>query len=468
MLHLAINCPSGNPLSMAHRIYLYNFNHAQLADAAPNEKSVSNLGGILAGIGTTDKENLTMVEWNYEFPIFLHSLLIDNPFISTPLYNGDEGGIYAPAPEGKVQLKKFYNFIERHAAVLIDDQQAFLKARQKIFEFLDQRVIHNFFHLDAWDVFNMDDDHHEDQAVDLLEDIEVSNAIIAEAIANDDPKLLDRHPDYHPGQSSFQSFREQLNFEGYDYGWRVIQSGVYDDIDDEAQYFIIEENELLGIENFAEELILPIAYTSIEEVDDLGFVIMQNDRFGFFIPEEGIVQECDIPTAEEMEEWIENYRIAAAAKAFETYGGSLKEPEAADLHNMAIDAVEEGDMETAFHYYELAAELGQPESMNDLGWYYSTPDYFNENKSYYWYRKGAKAGFPMAMTGFGLCHIDGIGIQQNTEKGIEWLLKAADLGEAEAYKTLISIYRTDPAFKDEIKVTEMIELAKKAGIELKD
>ena len=451
---------------MAHRIYLYNFNHSQLADAASKEKNAGDLGGILAGIGTTDEENLTMVEWNYEFPIFLHALLSDNPFISTPLYNGDEGGIYAPALKGKVQLKKFYDFIERHAAILIDDQSAFLIARQKIFEFLDQRVTHNFFHLDAWDVFNMDEDSHEDQAIDLLEDIEISNALIAEAIDNDNPKLLDAHPDYDLGQSSFQSFREQLNFDGYDYGWRVIHSGVYDDLDDESRYFIIEENELLGIENTEEEIILPIAYTSIEEVDDLGFVIVQNDRFGFFIPEEGIVQDCNIPTAAEMEEWIANYRITAAAKAFETYGGSVKEPEAADLHNLAIDAVEEGDMETAFHYYEIAAEMGQPESMNDLGWYYSTPDYYNENKSYYWYRKGAKAGSSMAMTGFGLCHINGVGIQQNLEKGIEWLLKAADLGEADAYIALISIYRTDPVFKDENKVAELIDLAKKAGIEL--
>jgi len=451
---------------MAHRIYLYNFNHSQLADAASKEKNAGDLGGILAGIGTTDEENLTMVEWNYEFPIFLHALLSDNPFISTPLYNGDEGGIYASALKGKVQLKKFYDFIERHAAILIDDQSAFLIAKQKIFEFLDQRVIHNFFHLDAWDVFNMDEDSHEDQAIDLLEDIEISNALIAEAIDNDNPKLLDAHPDYDLGQSSFQSFREQLNFDGYDYGWRVIHSGVYDDLDDETRYFIIEENELLGIENTEEEIILPIAYTSIEEVDDLGFVIMQNDRFGFFIPEEGIVQECNIPTAEEMEEWIANYRITAAAKAFETYGGSVKEPEAADLHNLAIDAVEKGDMETAFHYYEIAAEMGQPESMNDLGWYYSTPDYYNENKSYYWYRKGAKAGFSMAMTGFGLCHINGVGIQQNLEKGIEWLLKAADLGEADAYIALIRIYSTDPVFKDENKVAELIDLAKKAGIEL--
>lgn len=449
---------------MAHRIYLYNFNHAQLADAASKEKNESDLGGILAGIGVTDEENLTMVEWNYEFPIFLHALLIDNPFISTPLYNGDEGGIYAAAPKGKAQLKKFYNFIERHSAILIDDQPAFLRAKSRIFEFLDQRVTHNFFHLDAWDVFNMDEDSHEDQAIDLLEDIEISNALIAEAIENDDPKLLDGHPDYDLGQNSFQSFRQQLNFDGYDYGWRVIQSGVYD----EPQYFIIAENDLLGIESIDEELILPIAYSSIEEVDDLGFVIMQNDRFGFFIPGEGIVQDCNIPTAEEMEEWIADYRIAAAAKAFEAYGGTVKEPEAADLHNMAIDAVEAGDMETAFHFYELAAELGQPESMNDLGWYYSTPDYYDDNKSYYWYRKGAKAGFPMAITAFGLCHINAVGIQQNMEKGIEWLLKAADLGEADAYISLISIYSNDPVFKDENKVSEMIALAKKAGIDLND
>jgi len=46
------------------------------------------------------------------------------------------------------------------------------------------------------------------------------------------------------------------------------------------------------------------------------------------------------------------------------------------------------------------------------------------------------------------------------------LLKGADLGEADAYIALIRIYSTDPVFKDENKVAELIDLAKKAGIEL--
>jgi hypothetical protein len=52
--------------------------------------------------------------------------------------------------------------------VLTDDPEAFRAGKEKIYDFLENKALYNSFHLDAWDVFNMSDDPHEEQAADLL------------------------------------------------------------------------------------------------------------------------------------------------------------------------------------------------------------------------------------------------------------------------------------------------------------
>lgn len=273
---------------MAHRIYLYNLDRSMLPEQEQlTEESTAFLDQILAGIGGNSEENLLMVEWNYEFPLFLHPLLFDQAYISTPVYNGTEGGIYASAPSGIQRIKAFYEFIDKHKEQLIDDKAAFDAAKQRIFKFLDEKVVHEFFHLDAWDVFNMDDTSHKIQAIKLLNEINTNNAIIAEAIAQDDPDLLDNCPEFNQGAFGFQSFRPYLNHSGYDYGWEVMTSGVYDleeqEEDDHPDQVFYTENEAKGLKDDMGKILIPARYDEVyyfPEEEELALV-QKDDKYGY-------------------------------------------------------------------------------------------------------------------------------------------------------------------------------------------
>jgi hypothetical protein len=109
---------------MAHRIYLYNVNSAKKRET-PDPHEDNPLAAVLPAIGANDNDALLMMEWGYEFPLFLHPLFAGDAYLAPPLYNGTTGGIYANAFLGKAALVLFYSFIDRHANVLTDDPEAF-------------------------------------------------------------------------------------------------------------------------------------------------------------------------------------------------------------------------------------------------------------------------------------------------------------------------------------------------------
>ncbi|ASZ10725.1 SEL1-like repeat protein [Chitinophaga pendula] len=188
---------------MAHRMYLYN----------------------LDTVGTHDDSVVSMMEWNYEFPLLLQPLFAGHCFTGTPILNGEEGGLYAEAKTGISYLLAFYDLLERHAGELINDLAAFQQARHRIFRFLSQKARGAYFHLDAWDVFNMEaTTSHEEQATALLGEIKANTDIMISAIAADDPVLLDNMPGLQQSGVSY-SFRELLNHPVYAYGWEVLTSG---------------------------------------------------------------------------------------------------------------------------------------------------------------------------------------------------------------------------------------------------
>src|SRR5687767_9859779 len=109
---------------MSHRIYLYNVNSEEKRERPePNEDNF--LQAVLPVIGIDDNKVVMMMEWGYEFPMFLHPLFAGGPCLAPPLYNGTTGGIYADAVTGKDALVSFYSFVDRHAGVLSDDPDLF-------------------------------------------------------------------------------------------------------------------------------------------------------------------------------------------------------------------------------------------------------------------------------------------------------------------------------------------------------
>ncbi|RBL89516.1 SEL1-like repeat protein [Chitinophaga flava] len=249
---------------MSYRIYLYNFNNTE-NHVIPEARENGTLYQLLPVIGGNGNDNLMMMEWKYEFPFFLHPLFAGAPYLGTPLYNGDSGGIYADGPDGIRTLSGFYDFIEQHADILTDDPVNFREQKEKIFSFLDTKARYNSFHLDAWDVFNMDNEPHAEQAAELLSLIQETNACIQAAINANDPTLLNECPDLRKNPYGFKSFREFFSNNVYGYGWEVIQSGYYADDEeekeDEQQTFT--ENGMMGLKDTAGNIIIPAGYDEV-------------------------------------------------------------------------------------------------------------------------------------------------------------------------------------------------------------
>lgn len=244
---------------MSHRMYLYN----------------------KAEIGSSDDACLALMEWGYELPLLLQPLFACQPQIAANCYNDphSEEGLYAEAPGGIEALRAFYAFVERHAGSLLDDIDAFRTARDKIFQLLDSRAQHAWFHLDAWDVFNMSDDDRRAQAEALLEEIARANACIREAIECDNPLLLDNCPGVDAPWAG--SFRAVLNLDNYDHGWEPLGSLLPSQDEDEPQIFC--ENDLYGLRAADGQLLIAPHYQAFFDFDwHSGLACVQHDqRFGY-------------------------------------------------------------------------------------------------------------------------------------------------------------------------------------------
>ena len=81
---------------MSHRMYLYNVNSTKKRETTDSHED-NPLAAVLPAIGANDNDALLMMEWKYEFPLFLHPLFAGDPYLAAPLYNGTTGGIYANA-----------------------------------------------------------------------------------------------------------------------------------------------------------------------------------------------------------------------------------------------------------------------------------------------------------------------------------------------------------------------------------
>ena len=244
---------------MSHRLYLYN----------------------KAEIGSSEDDCLPLMEWGYELPLLLHPLFAQGACVGHNCYNDphSEEGLYAEAPAGIEALRAFYAFIERHAGSLLDDVEAFRTARDRIFQLLDGRARHAWFHLDAWDLFNMSDDDRRAQADALLEEIARSNACIREAIDNDNPLLLDNCPGVDAPWAG--SFRALLNQAAYDYGWEPLGSMLPVQDEDAPQIFC--ENGLYGLRAADGRVLIEPRYQAFYEFDESSerACVQLDGRFGY-------------------------------------------------------------------------------------------------------------------------------------------------------------------------------------------
>ncbi|MCX2450116.1 SEL1-like repeat protein [Pedobacter sp. PLR] len=209
---------------MSHRTYLYNINTPSVAE---------------------DTDTM-MMEWGYEMPLMLQPLLIEGGFISGNNYNNfvefNDSGLYYNAKAGLENLKRFYNFLEDQPD-LIENIKKFKEARDKLFNYLDQ-LDGDYFHLDMWDVLNMEDKPHAEQAKDWLATIAHNNQVITAAMESGDSSLLN-YKELKDVSAAFTTFPKLLNYEDYDYGWTCI----WQPYEQESEFEIFEENQLWGLKD---------------------------------------------------------------------------------------------------------------------------------------------------------------------------------------------------------------------------
>ncbi|WP_288880229.1 SEL1-like repeat protein [Pedobacter panaciterrae] len=242
---------------MSHRAYLYNINTPSVAE-------------------NTDK---MMMEWGYEMPLMLHPLLVEGGFISGNNYNNhvesNDSGLYFDSEPGIENLKRFYKFLEDQPG-LITDIEKFNEARDKLFNYLD-KLTGRYFHLDIWDVLNMEDTPHAEQAQLWLANIAHNNQIITRAMDAGDISLLN-YKDLNDVSPGFNAFPELLNYEGYDYGWSCIW--VADE--ENLPYEIFEENNLWGLKDSDGRVLLNAQFDEFYSFGSQGLaVVSKNGKYGY-------------------------------------------------------------------------------------------------------------------------------------------------------------------------------------------
>lgn len=93
---------------------------------------------------------------------------------------------------------------------------------------------------------------------------------------------------------------------------------------------------------------------------------------------------------------------------------------------------------------KTAAELGDVEAMQTLGYFYlqGAGVEKNEQEAAKWYEQAARGGSPRGQMNYGLMLLRGRGVEQDQEAGIGWLEKAAAQGLPQAQYTLGELYFT--------------------------
>jgi len=89
-------------------------------------------------------------------------------------------------------------------------------------------------------------------------------------------------------------------------------------------------------------------------------------------------------------------------------------------------------------YYLMAAEQGHAEAQNSLGSIFEAEGNYTEAAS--WYYQATQQNHPLAINSIAHYYLQGMGVPQDKNKGIELYIKAANLGMPQAMYNLGVIY----------------------------
>ena len=171
-------------------------------------------------------------------------------------------------------------------------------------------------------------------------------------------------------------------------------------------------------------------------------------------------------------EEAEYYRKLNLAKAYER-GTILKKDEVkAFLYYFKAATNWNYSEPEALEYLEKKAKEGNPYAEWHYGNYYSDHEIraYDSEKAFYWFSKAAEKNILVPLSNVAHMYIYGHGVKKDVKKGIELMLKAAELGTKSAQEHLARLYSgyddiIEPNYKEAFKWIEI--LVKKGSLSAK-
>lgn len=237
---------------MAHRIYVYN------VDSKTGEQYSHYLG-----------------EWNYEIPELFLPLFSCNPRSKGKL-------LYFDKENGVARLKSFYQLLGEHYQLLY--KKVYYEPVNKMFETLDA-LPYDTFMIDAWDVFNMNEEKHADQAKDWVLEIKEKSRLYDKAMSNQNLGWLEK--EIFAGRG-YDTFLNMLETDWINYGLGYWNDDLYKNPSE-----TFEDNGFWGLKDRKGNVITLPVYDEIFAFNDEGIAVAQkNGKFGYLRNDGRVLIEC--------------------------------------------------------------------------------------------------------------------------------------------------------------------------------
>ncbi|HCN50021.1 MAG TPA: hypothetical protein DIT10_13195 [Chryseobacterium sp.] len=237
---------------MSHRIYVYN------VDSKTQEQYPHYLG-----------------EWNYEIPELFLPLFSCDPRSKGKL-------LYFDKVNGVQRLKSFYQLLGEHYQLLY--KKAYFEPVNKMFEMLDA-LPYDTFVMDAWDVFNMNEEKHSDQAKDWVLEIKEKSKLYDKAMAKQNLGWLEKELFARRGYDTFLAL---LETDWINYGLGYWNDELYKNPSEP-----FEDNGHWGLKDKKGNIVTPAVYDEIFAFNDEGIAVAQkNGKFGYLRNDGKVLINC--------------------------------------------------------------------------------------------------------------------------------------------------------------------------------
>jgi hypothetical protein len=153
-----------------------------------------------------------------------------------------------------------------------------------MFEMLDA-LPYDTFLIDAWDVFNMNEEKHSDQAKEWVLEIKEKSKLYDKAMAKQNLGWLEKEIFARRG---YDTFLDLLQTDWIEYGLGYWNEDLYKDISES-----FEDNGLWGLKDKKGNVIIPPVYEEIFAFSEEGIAVAQKDgKYGYLRNDGKVLIDC--------------------------------------------------------------------------------------------------------------------------------------------------------------------------------